>query len=298
MRIERYWDIQTGKYSSLSFQEKCDEFYRLFSDSIRIHMRSDVPVGSCLSGGLDSSAIVSMVQEQNPEKKYKSFSIYYEGEGDVDERPFIREVIKKYPAIDPYYYSPTDKDVEQHFHKALYHSDVPTTGSSFISQYFLMKLISEHGIKVVLDGQGSDEFLGGYMHSFYRLIGGMLRQMKVGKAIGETVSVNKRIGNTGAKVASHFAKSVLASVQSEQSLYALEYSKYYPFMVKVSDSPAPFNLKSVDGTRPGSVLYHLLFTTSLPSLLHYEDRNPWHFPLSREYFSRSSFSRILFWSPR
>ncbi|MEO5571733.1 MAG: asparagine synthase (glutamine-hydrolyzing), partial [Bacteroidia bacterium] len=95
LEIKKYWDIETGKYSEMSFEEKKEKFLELFSDSIKLHMRSDVPVASCLSGGLDSSAIVSMVQELNPGKKYKSFSVYYEGKNDVDERPFIYEVIKK-----------------------------------------------------------------------------------------------------------------------------------------------------------------------------------------------------------
>jgi asparagine synthase (glutamine-hydrolysing) len=279
LSVERYWDIQTGSYSAFNFEQKCDAFYRLFSDSVRIHMRSDVPVASCLSGGLDSSAIVSMIQEQNPGKSYKSFSIYYEGEGDVDERPFIHEVIKKYPSIEPHYYSPSLKDVESEFHNALYHADVPVTGSSFLSQYFLMKLIADNGIKVVLDGQGSDEYLAGYMHSFYRLIGGMIRRMEWGSALKETNSINKRLGNAGLRKMSHFGKSVLSSFQSEQSLYSLEYSNYYPFMVQMSSSPPPFVLKNVEGSRLDQFLYHLLFHTSLPSLLHYEDRNSMAFSI-------------------
>lgn len=279
LTISRYWDIKTGVYSSLTFEQKCDAFCKLFNESVRIHMRSDVPVASCLSGGLDSSAIVSMIQEQNPGKSYKSFSIYYEGEGDVDERPFINEVIKKYPSIEPHYYSPSLKDVETEFHKALYHADVPVTGSSFLSQYFLMKLIAENGIKVVLDGQGSDEYLGGYMHSFYRLIGGMIRRMEWGSAIVETNSINSRLGNTGLRKMSHFGKSLLSSFQSEQSLYALEYSKYYPFMVEMDDSPPPFELSTIKGSRLDQFLYHLLFHSSLPSLLHYEDRNSMAFSI-------------------
>lgn len=279
LKVDRYWDIKTGTYSNLSFKEKSAEFYRLFSDSIRIHMRSDVPVASCLSGGLDSSAIVSMVQEQNPGKIYKSFSIYYEGEGDVDERPFIKEVINKYPTIEPHYYSPSDSEVTEHFHKALYHSDVPATGSSFISQYFLMKLISENNIKVVLDGQGSDEFLAGYMHSFYRLIGGMLNRFDVVGSLFETYDVNKRIGNSVPKMGAHYLKSLLASIKSEHSLYELEYQRYYPFMMNTDSKEVPFQLKDVDGTRLDQFLYHLMFSTSLPSLLHYEDRNSMAFSI-------------------
>lgn len=273
--VQRYWDIETGNYSTLNEREKLEKFHDLFSESIKLHLRSDVTVGSCLSGGLDSSAIVSMVQKQNPSIPYKSFSIYYEGDGDVDERPFIREVIKKYPAIDPYYFSPTEDDIKEHFHQALYHADVPCTGSSFISQYFLMKLISEHNIKVVLDGQGSDEYLGGYMHTFYRIIADKVRSLNMGGALSVTNAICKQ---TGASVMPHFAKSLLSTYMNEQQLYALEYRKYYPFMSKMDDA-APFRLPLVKGNKTDNFLYNLMFTTSLPSLLHYEDRNSMAFSI-------------------
>lgn len=276
--ITRYWDIETGIYDNTSFEEKKQKFHALFSESIKLHMRSDVRVGSCLSGGLDSSAIVSMVQELNPSLPYKTFSIYYEGKHDVDERPFIHEVVRKYPGIEPHYFSPTDSDVEESFHHALYHADVPCTGSSFLSQYFLMKLIGQHKIKVVLDGQGSDEYLGGYMHTFYRIIADQLSQGKPGCAVQLTRDINSILGSSFRKRLAHFGKSILCLLNKEQSLYALEYRKYFPFMGKDSES-IPFNLKVVKGNKTDNFLYHLLFSTSLPSLLHYEDRNSMAFSI-------------------
>lgn len=277
--IKKYWDIETGKYSDLSFEEKKNKFYDLFADSIKLHMRSDVPVASCLSGGLDSSAIVSMIQKLHPETSYKTFSIYYEGKNDVDERPFIREVIKKYPAIEPHYFSPSDKDVEEYFHHALYHADVPCTGSSFISQYFLMKLIKQHKIKVVMDGQGSDEYLGGYMHTFYRVIADLMLRGNFIKAIGLTSGINKNINSPFVKTFSHFGKSVLSATNSEQSLYTLEYKKYFPFLCSTKANVNPFTLSKVTGNKTDNFLYHLIFNTSLPSLLQYEDRNSMAFSI-------------------
>jgi len=272
-RTLQYWDLQTGSYSGMDFEEKKHHFYKLFNDSIGIHLRSDVPVASCLSGGLDSSAIVSAVQHLHPGLNYKTFSIYYQGKGDVDERPFINEVVKKYPNVDPIYYSPGDKEVTEHFDKALYHADVPASGSSFMSQYFLMKLIRESGIKVVLDGQGADEYLAGYMHTFYRYIGQMLSSGRIGAAVKETLRVNRLTGSGPASTAAHFSKSLLSSVKDEQSLYGFEYRHYYPFMVNGIGAGEPFNLKQMEGSKMDNFLYHLIFTTSLPSLLHYEDRN-------------------------
>jgi len=271
--ISRYWDVITTNRFIGSFDDKCHQFEALFRESIRIHLRSDVPVASCLSGGLDSSAIVSMVQQLHPDLSYKSFSIYYDGDGDVDERPFIQEVVTKYPSVDPVYFKPGDDDVREHFNHALYHADVPVSGSSFMSQYFLMKLIRESGIKVVLDGQGADEYLGGYMHSVYRLVAGMIHAVRPLKAIKTEWLINKRLSHNLLASVAHAGKSLMSSMCTEQSLYEMEYRNYYPFLTQAHKHPAPFTLAKKEGTKLTSFLYNLLFTTSLPSLLQYEDRN-------------------------
>lgn len=279
IEIVKYWDVYTAEYSDSDFNQKTDEFRQLFSDSISLHMRSDVPVATCLSGGLDSSAIVSEVQHQHPDAVYKSFSIYYDGNGEVDERPFIREVINKYPSVEAHYKKPTDDEVKAEFHKALYHADVPSTGSSFISQYFLMKLISGNGIKVVLDGQGSDEYLGGYMHSYYRLVADLFLSGNPSKAISTTREVAGNLNLNKGKTLAHLSKSLLSAVSSEQSLYAMEYSRYYPFLLSEKPSAAPFYLTNPPGSKLDGFLYNLIFTTSLPSLLQYEDRNSMAFSI-------------------
>ena len=136
--IEKYWDIDFNKRYSGTVEQKKQEFLKLFEDSIRLHMRSDVEVGACLSGGLDSSAIASAISVYFPEAKPKTFTIYYEGKDSVDERPFVQEVLKKYPALEPNYFSPSDRQIEESFEKAVYHADVPITSSSPLSQYFVM----------------------------------------------------------------------------------------------------------------------------------------------------------------
>lgn len=279
ININRYWDVTTGNYSSLNFEEKKNTFRKLFENSIKLHLRSDVPVASCLSGGLDSSAIVSMVQELNPKHLYKSFSIYYDGDGDVDERPFINEVIKKFPAIDPYYFKPANEDVGEAFVKAMRHADVPAAGSSFISQYFLMQLIAKHKIKVVLDGQGSDEYLGGYMHTYYRIVADMMARAEFSTALRITKDVNRNQGKSFIGLLAHLGKSTMSLLCDEQRLYNTEYKYYHPFTSNISTSKEVFQLKNVSGNRTDNFLYHLLFTTSLPSLLQYEDRNSMAFSI-------------------
>jgi len=275
--LEKYWDIDPSKTWHGSEEEKREKFKSLFLDSIRMHMRADVEVGGCLSGGLDSSSIASAVATLFPESRFKTFTIYYPGKDEVDERPWVAEVMKKYPMLEGFSYSPTDRDIAEDFERSLYHMDAPMAGSSPVSQFFVMKLAAQQKIKVLLDGQGSDEFLGGYMHSFYRLIGGLMKNFSMLRAHREFYAHARAQDFPAAKMFDAAAKSLLTGIQTEQALYEMEYKKYYPFLSK--DASVNFTLDNKQGSRLNGFLYHLTFTSSLPSLLQYEDRNAMAFSI-------------------
>lgn len=277
INIDRYWDIDASKKCNLTLEEKYNEFRRLFLDSIKLHMRADVEVGGCLSGGLDSSAIAASVARLFPQINFKTFTIYYEGKDAVDERPWVNEVLKENPSLKDFTYSPNDKDLVDNYERAFYHADVPMAGSSPISQYFVMQLASKHRIKVLLDGQGSDEYLAGYMHSFYRLIGGLLSQGNFLKAHRQFYSHAGTQEFSVKKKVDSAAKSVLSIFKDENQLYNFEYRNYYPFLSL--NGKNAITLKKFDSTRLNQFLYHLTFNTSLPSLLQYEDRNSMAFSI-------------------
>jgi asparagine synthase (glutamine-hydrolysing) len=276
--IEKYWDIDLNKKFTGSDEEKINHFKKLFEDSIKLHMRADVEVGGCLSGGLDSSAIASAVSLLFPEINFKTFTIYYEGSDGVDERPWVKEVTSKYPALKNYTYSPDENEINEGFLETLKHADVPIAGSSPVSQYFVMKLAKQHNLKVLLDGQGSDEYLAGYMHSFYRLFGGLLAKFKL-LEFGREFSTYSNIHQFSLKKkTTSFALSVLSSIKSEPELYSVEYKKYYPFLPLAKNNTVNLQNK-VSDSRLNSFLYQLVFHSSLPSLLHYEDRNSMAFSI-------------------
>jgi len=277
--VEKYWDIDPTVSDNRSFEEKKDDFRNLFDESLKLHMRSDVEVGGCLSGGIDSSSIAAGVATYFPDAQFKTFTVFYEGKGDVDERPWANEVIDKYENLKSFYESPKDDDIADVFDKMLYHFDVPPPGSSPLSQYFVMKLVADNKIKVVLDGQGADEYLAGYMHSFYRPIGEYfwrLRLMKAGTLL-RNHCILREFGFR--KKTDIFLKSVLAGLRSEQWLYGFEYRNYFPFVANSDRSNVPFDLKKRSGSKLNNFLYNLTFTTSLPALLHSEDRNSMAFSI-------------------
>jgi asparagine synthase (glutamine-hydrolysing) len=275
--IQKYWNIDLTQRFKGSFEEKKEKFYQLFADSIKMHMRSDVEVGGCLSGGLDSSAIASGVSSFFPKTRFKTFTVYYRAQNEVDERPWVSRVLKKYPSLTPFYFTPTDEQIKASFDKFIYHADIPVPGSSPFSQYFLMQLAADEKIKVVLDGQGSDEMLAGYMHSFYRMLGNNISSFRLYKYAREILYLMFRQKYSPLKIADVKLKSLLTIFMSEQKLYELEYKKYYPFLSE--DKSVNFSLENKEGTRLNKFLYHLMFTTSLPTLLQYEDRNSMAFSI-------------------
>ena len=274
--ISKYWDIDFSKPKvKMTWEEKKDKFYELFTESVKLHSRSDVQNGTCLSGGLDSSAISSVYSTLFPGSPIKSFSIYYEGALAVDERPFVREVVNKYKNIDPIYFTPSEKDIEDNFHNIAYHADVPISSSSFISQYFLMQLAKGKGVTVVLDGQGSDEYLGGYLHSFYRLLAQDVANLHLGDAI-KTYSAHLSREDYGAgKAVDIAAKSFASLFNDENWIYNRELSS----KSSLFNSKQPVSLEKKTNDRLDNFLYHLLFNTTLPTLLHFEDRNSMAFSL-------------------
>lgn len=268
-RKYRYYDIDLEVKSNIPFHQQVEEFHDLFRQSIIQHSRSDVATGACLSGGLDSSSIVSMFATLFPSQPIKTFSIFYEGKGEVDERPFIKEVVSKYNTVNPFYFSPEDKEIEDTFDKVAYHADVPLFGSSFISQHFLMKLAKENGVTVAIDGQGADEYLGGYLHSFYRLFATQLLSFQLGDFSSTFINHIKRENYGLGDAAKIFSKSVASMLFDENKIYQLEYnqsSKYFK-------TPSSFNINIKSNNRFDDFLYHLLFKTTLQTLLHFEDRN-------------------------
>ncbi|MFN4298363.1 MAG: asparagine synthase (glutamine-hydrolyzing) [Thermaurantimonas sp.] len=255
--------------------QPAEEFRARFFESIRLHMRADVEVGSTFSGGLDSSAVVSAVQHLFSPEKFQTFTVWYEG---ADERPFARQVWKKYPVITPHTLQPNPNEISEAFVRATRQFDIPVSGSSYLSQYFVMKLANEQGIKVLLDGQGSDEYLMGYHHSLYRLFATYIRQGRLLAFIRELSTFSQMQQWGLGKVVDVFLKSMLSSLLTEQHLYRLEYHHFYPNafgrLLKTN-----FFFKTIDAEPLRNFSWHLLYTSILQTLLLHEDRNSMAFSI-------------------
>lgn len=170
LNIERnkYWELAIQPvFTNLSYLEAKNKFKDLFLDSIRLRLRSDVPVGSCLSGGLDSSSIVAAAAHQF------DFLIHtFTSKFDIkqfDESEYVEILAKQYDNINTRFCQLTEDLFLDEIDQVLHHQDEPFVSMSILAQWEVMKLAKNSGVVVLLDGQGGDELLAGYrkFYAFY-----------------------------------------------------------------------------------------------------------------------------------
>lgn len=162
-----YYDIDWRQTDHSITEPKASERFReLFYESVKRRLRSDVPVGSSLSGGLDSSLVVSVIDElKGRQQIQKTFSAVFPGFA-KDERKYMDMVIGK-SNVDPYFVTPKDEGMIKELVNLSYHQEEPYGSASIYVQYKVMQLAKQHNVTVLLDGQGADELLAGY-HSYYQ----------------------------------------------------------------------------------------------------------------------------------
>lgn len=177
MRLWRWYELP-GERLHASSTEAAGRFRDLLDDAVRLHLRSDVPVGSCLSGGLDSSSIVCLMAEMlgssSGGTKVKTVSACYV-EKSVDEKPFMDAVVSR-ANTDPHFIWPRAEDVFQRACDITWHQDEPFGSTSIFAQWCVFAEARRAGVKVMLDGQGADEQLGGYVSGFPFHLAGLCRR--------------------------------------------------------------------------------------------------------------------------
>ncbi len=165
LRIERYWqpefstEPQAGRQPKLSIDEAATELRRLLVDATQIRLRADVPVGAYLSGGLDSSAITAFIHHYTG-NRLETFSIAFTDEA-FDESAFQYRMAD-HLGTDHHLITASYHDIGEAFPDVVWHTETPLTRTSPVPLYLLSRLVRETDFKVVLTGEGSDEFLGGY----------------------------------------------------------------------------------------------------------------------------------------
>lgn len=174
LTIKRYYtlkaDLRFSRFSESENKIYAEKLRDILVDSVRLRLRTDVPLGSCLSGGLDSSTIVCIANNLISEngvidraligEHQKTFTAVYD-EARYSEKPFVDKVIARTNA-ESHFVRPDGERLWSELRQLTYHQDEPFNSTSTYAQWNVMRLASEHGVTVLLDGQGGDELLGGY----------------------------------------------------------------------------------------------------------------------------------------
>lgn len=166
-RINRYYQLPKVTEHGKSEAQLIEQIEIALVNAVKLRLRSDVEVGSCLSGGLDSSLISGIIHHLQKDHALKLFTAVYPGES-FDESRYAK-VAADFVKGSWETVSPTAEEFFRDIEQLNYSQDLPVWGTSTYSQHRVMQLASQHGIKVVLDGQGADELFAGYAHHFLAL---------------------------------------------------------------------------------------------------------------------------------
>jgi asparagine synthase (glutamine-hydrolysing) len=204
----RYWQPQVDGASRLTFTEAAHELAERFQQSVKLHLRSDVPIGVALSGGLDSSSLIGTVRRvEGPKLRLHSFS-YLADEPGLSEENWAR-LAGEDVAAEMHTTCPRSEDLLADLEHLVYTQDEPFGSTSMYAQFLVYRLARQHGIKVMLDGQGADELLAGYLFFYSSRVASLLRSGNLASALR---FLGKASGHQGARGAGALAISALAEL--------------------------------------------------------------------------------------
>ncbi len=251
-----------------------EHFADLYTTSIKRRLRSDVSLGTSLSGGLDSSSIVAGLLD-NKAASLHTFSAVFPG-FEYDESKQIKEFQAHYKqaAFDSHFVTPTANDWIKDFELLMYHQEEPLQSASVYTQFAVYKSAKKHGVTVLLDGQGADEILGGYkkyghwflqqqLHHGYR---GFIREKRLLKEHGfldKWDIKNYAAAFLPERTAKQLQHKAIIQQKGNPSINREFYEKYH------NDDTLQ---KPVVNTLE-DILYYNTFTFGLQELLRYADRN-------------------------
>ena len=191
--LEQWWNPEeflsdVTKESPNTIISRIEE---LLVSSVKFRMRSDVPVGSCLSGGLDSSTLLGiLMQNKMAGKDYLTFTASFPGES-FDETSYVDALQRKYE-FQNFRTVPLEDELYSGLESFLSVHDEPTLNTAYYAQYSVMRLARENGVTVLLDGQGGDENFAGYPYFLGFHLLGLLNKKKYGSFVSGFVSAALR----------------------------------------------------------------------------------------------------------
>ncbi len=275
--VHRYWDIDLrDQDKKIGDEEAVEEFSRLFRDSVKKRLRSDVKLGGSLSGGMDSSSITAIVSKrmtgQAGKPDFQTFTASFGG-FDKDESAYAAQIAAALQ-MQNNSVNPGEQGFIQNFEQICYHQEEPFGSASIFAQYEVYRLASQHGVKVILDGQGADETLAGYHKYYHWYWQELFRRFRL-KSSGELKSARQNgvedkfgVKNAIAAIFPSFASIVM---ERQYLLRAIRQEDLTRDFVQQQSREAYYT--PPDHFDLNGVLYFNTMIHGLEELLRYADRN-------------------------
>jgi asparagine synthase (glutamine-hydrolysing) len=287
----RYWNLGSAQPQDISFDEAAKRVRDLFLTNIQLHLRSDVPVGAALSGGIDSSAVVACMRYVGGSKLSLHAYSYIADDQKLSEERWV-DIATRSSGAAIHKIRSSGRELLEQLPNLIRAQGEPFGGTSIFAQYLVFRQASRSGIKVMLDGQGADEILAGYRPFLAARCASLLRTGQFSAALRFATKWSRLPGVTRPLIVAQMAAAMLPPSVQE------------PFRRRMGRSMAPswlnrhwldahgVELRAYHNTTGKQALIEELCTSiresSLPRLLRYEDRNSMAFSIE---------SRVPFLTP-
>ncbi len=300
IEIRPWWDLAGRDMAEPAHEEGMVDIFRgLFGKAIAVHLRSDVPVGSCLSGGLDSSSVVCAMSRLMKGEEIQTFTAGFD-DPRYDERRYAR-------AVEAFVHAkgtevlPDGRRLFEDLPRVLWYQDEPFAGTSYLAQWSVMKAAAERGVKVLLDGQGGDELLCGYPGYWGSYLGDLICRGALGRAFTEARSYLSTPSPCPHLVLSNLARALLPTALVKRARWRMKRHGTWidpSFARLYADRTALTLYERRFRTNLDNHVAAYLQTHSLPALLHHEDRNAMAFSVeARLPFLDTPLVEFLFQVP-
>lgn len=271
-----YYDVQNTGQLKKTEKDLCELLDSMLLDSVKLRFRSDVPVGTCLSGGFDSTGIVSF-STQIKKDGIETFSAVW-SDKESDESKYI-DIVNETYSCRPNKIEPKAADFETVFSKINFAQEIPSEGPGLYPQWYVMSK-AKGKVKVLLDGQGGDEVFGGYFltDTYLRSI---LKDFNLKGLLRDFIQFSQYLNKNGihsfsnwlfpkfySSIVRKFSKQKLGILNIDV-MNQMKKSKLY------FDSEPPKKFKNY----LNNLSYHFISNLTIPTLLHYEDRSSMAFSI-------------------
>lgn len=277
--VYKWYNITYGKYKG-TFHEAVNEFKYLLHDAVKKHLRADVAVGSCLSGGLDSSSIVCIVNnflkeegKQELQNTFSSCSI----DAKYDEREWMEEVTRQTNVAAHFVY-PSVNNLMEMTPQIIWQQDEPYQSNSVYLGWHVFEESKKNNVTVLLNGQGADEFLAGYVGGYIntRTVH-LFKSLKWKSLIAEMKGVQKHHNYSYKqmiKALSHYYSPVFIKNIFRKHSSAFNLNPEWLNIKKLNIKQLhPFDQLNLKAGSVRELSLQQLFCSNLQKLLHWEDRN-------------------------